>query len=67
MNDGLQTNVFLRFRPEEISCACIHLALSKLNIGMPADWWVIFDASLDDIQEIVFDEIFFQLYFWLLL
>lgn len=52
MNDGLRTNVFLRFKAEVIACACIHLALLKLQVSMPPDWWLIFDATLDGLREI---------------
>ena len=52
MNDGLQTNVFLRFKAEVIACTCIHLALLKLDVSLPADWWTLFDATLDEIQEV---------------
>jgi hypothetical protein len=54
MNDGLQTNVFLRFKAEAIASACIHLALLQLAINMPPMWWEVFGATLDDVQEIAF-------------
>ena len=37
MNDGLRTNIFIRFSVEAIACACIHLSLLQLGIPMP-DW-----------------------------
>lgn len=33
MNNSLQTNVFVRFTPETIACACIFLAARELKVG----------------------------------
>ena len=33
MNDSLRTNVFVRFQPETIACACIYLAARALQVG----------------------------------
>lgn len=33
MNDSLRTDVFLRFTPETIACACIDLAARALQVG----------------------------------
>lgn len=32
MNDGLRTDIFLRYRPETIACACIHLAARTIAV-----------------------------------
>ena len=32
MNDSLRTNVFVRFSPETIACACIYLAARQLKV-----------------------------------
>ena len=32
MNDSLRTDVFLRFAPEKIGCACIFLAARVLKV-----------------------------------
>lgn len=32
MNDSLRTNVFVRFQPETIACACIYLAARALQV-----------------------------------
>jgi hypothetical protein len=32
MNDSLRTDIFLRFSPETISCACIDLAARNLQV-----------------------------------
>ena len=31
MNDGLRTDIFLRYTPETIACACIHLAAKTIE------------------------------------
>lgn len=36
MNDCLRTNVFVRFQPETIACACIFLAARALQVGAGA-------------------------------
>ncbi len=51
MNDGLKTDIFIRFTCEAITCACIYLALLKLGITMP-DWWDCFDVTEATLQEI---------------
>lgn len=54
MNDSLRTDVFVRFSPDIIACACIFLAarFEKINLPMKPPWWILFDASFDDIEEI---------------
>ena len=32
MNDSLRTDIFLRFTPETIACACIDLAARNLQV-----------------------------------
>ena len=32
MNDSLRTNVFVRFSPDKIACACIYLAARKFQV-----------------------------------
>lgn len=34
MNDGLRTDIFLRYRPETIACACIHLAARTITVSI---------------------------------
>lgn len=34
MNDSLRTNVFVRFQPETIACACIYLAARALQVSI---------------------------------
>ncbi|CAC5400278.1 CCNL [Mytilus coruscus] len=54
MNDSFMTNVFVRFLPESIACACIYLAARQLQIALPdrPSWYSIFNVREDDIQEI---------------
>ncbi|XP_066462903.1 cyclin-L2 isoform X3 [Eleutherodactylus coqui] len=54
MNDSLRTDVFVRFDPETIACACIYLAARTLEICLPnrPHWFLLFGASEDDIREI---------------
>ena len=33
MNDSLRTDIFLRFTPETIACACIDLAARTLQVN----------------------------------
>nr|XP_003218264.3 PREDICTED: cyclin-L1 isoform X1 [Anolis carolinensis] len=54
MNDSLRTNVFVRFQPETIACACIYLAARALQIPLPnrPHWFSLFGTTEEDIQEI---------------
>lgn len=52
MNDSLQTDIFIRFPPEKIACACISLSARKLKINLPMrpPWWTLFGADQDEID-----------------
>ncbi|XP_054440269.1 cyclin-L2 isoform X3 [Pteronotus mesoamericanus] len=54
MNDSLRTDVFVRFQPESIACACIYLAARTLEIPLPnrPHWFLLFGATEEQIQEI---------------
>ncbi|MFH4978287.1 hypothetical protein AB6A40_004996 [Gnathostoma spinigerum] len=57
MNDGLRTDIFLRYRPETIACACIYLAARtvKRPVALPQQpfpWYEAFDASDRDVKDI---------------
>ncbi|GFG36837.1 hypothetical protein Cfor_08658 [Coptotermes formosanus] len=56
MNDSLRTDVFVRYQPETIACACIYLSSRKLNISLPKSpaWFSIFCVSEEDIQDVCF-------------
>lgn len=51
MNDSFRTDVFVRYQPETVACACIALAARKLNINMSTTppWFVIFKVQEDDL------------------
>ncbi|CAF0905200.1 unnamed protein product [Adineta steineri] len=55
MNDSLRTDIFLRFPPETIACACIDLAARNLQIALPKNppWYLIFGAKPEEIRYIM--------------
>lgn len=56
MNDSFRTDVFVRYQPETIACACLALAGRKLNVNMsttPA-WFVIFNVKEEDLIDVCF-------------
>lgn len=54
MNDSLRTDVFVRYQPETIACACIYLTARKLNFPLPNNppWFGIFKVSEDNIIDV---------------
>lgn len=54
MNDSLRTDVFLRYQPETVACACIYLTARKLQIALPKNpsWFSVFHVSERDIQDV---------------
>uniref|UniRef100_UPI00358F9C59 cyclin-L1-like n=1 Tax=Myxine glutinosa TaxID=7769 RepID=UPI00358F9C59 len=54
MNDCLRSNVFVRFSPETIACACIFLAARTLEIPLPnrPPWFLVFGTAEESIHEI---------------
>ncbi|KAM7347066.1 cyclin-L1 [Cochliomyia hominivorax] len=57
MNDSLRTDVFMRYNPETIACACIYLSARKLSIPLPSHphpWYGIFQVPEDDIIDICY-------------
>lgn len=54
MNDSLRTDVFLRYQPETVACACIYLTARKLRISLPKSpsWFSIFDVAERDIKDV---------------
>lgn len=54
MNDSFRTNVFVRYPPETIGCACIFLSARQLGISLPnrPPWWELFGAKLEDLEKI---------------
>lgn len=56
MNDSLRTDVFMRYNPESIACACIYLTARKINLPLPNNpsWYGVFKVTEDEILEISF-------------
>ncbi|XP_013411114.1 cyclin-L1 [Lingula anatina] len=55
MNDSFRTDVFVRYYPETIACACIYLAARQLRIPMPSSprpWFELFGVEEEDIRAI---------------
>lgn len=56
MNDSFRTDVFVRYQPETIACACIYLTARKLNIPLPNNpsWFLIFRVSEDNMLDVCY-------------
>lgn len=56
MNDSFRTDVFVRYQPETIACACIYLTARKQNIPLPNNpaWFLIFRVSEDDMLDVCY-------------
>lgn len=54
MNDALRTDVFVRYQPETVACACIYLTARKLKLPLPKSphWYIIFGATEKEIRDI---------------
>ena len=54
MNDSLRTDIFLRYSPENIVCACIYLSARELGIPLPQHppWYTIFGADEESLKAI---------------
>ncbi|KAL4717540.1 hypothetical protein ACJJTC_000689 [Scirpophaga incertulas] len=54
MNDALRTDVFMRFPPETIACACIYLTARKISLPLPNNphWFLLFKVNETDIREV---------------
>lgn len=54
MNDALRTDVFMRFPPETIACACIYLTARKIGLPLPNNphWFLLFKVSEEDIRSV---------------
>ncbi|GAB0099354.1 cyclin-L1 [Sergentomyia squamirostris] len=56
MNDSLRTDVFVRYQPETIACACIYLTARKLSVCLPANpaWYSIFRVTEQHILDVCY-------------
>ncbi|CAH2097947.1 unnamed protein product [Euphydryas editha] len=54
MNDALRTDVFMRFPPETIACACIYLTARKIGLPLPNNpsWFLLFKVTEEDIRSV---------------
>ncbi|KAK0408972.1 hypothetical protein QR680_004266 [Steinernema hermaphroditum] len=57
MNDGLRTDMFLRYKAETIACACIHLAARSVEPKVPLPqqpfmWFELYDVPERDVEDI---------------
>ncbi|KAL3861354.1 hypothetical protein ACJMK2_007390 [Sinanodonta woodiana] len=54
MNDSFRTDVFVRYQPETIACACIFLAARQLQIALPnaPPWFYLFQVDEREIEDI---------------
>jgi len=57
MNDGLRTDIFLRYRPETIACACVFLAARTITEPVPLPeepfhWFELYGVSDRDVEQI---------------
>lgn len=57
MNDGLRTDIFLRYQPNTIACACLFLASRTIATPIslpkkPRPWYEIFDVLEKDVLDI---------------
>uniref|UniRef100_A0A1L8DX27 Putative cdk9 kinase-activating protein cyclin t n=1 Tax=Nyssomyia neivai TaxID=330878 RepID=A0A1L8DX27_9DIPT len=56
MNDSLRTDVFVRYQPETIACACIYLTARKLSIVLPSQpsWYAVFSVTENHIVDVCY-------------
>lgn len=54
MNDALRTDVFMRYQPETIACACIYLTARKIGLPLPNNphWFSLFSVKEEDITDV---------------
>lgn len=54
MNDSLRTDVFMRYQPETIACACIYLTARKIGLPLPNNphWFSLFSVKEEDITDV---------------
>lgn len=54
MNDALRSDVFVRYDPETVACACIYLSARRLKISLPKTpaWYTLFHVSHSHIEDV---------------
>lgn len=54
MNDALRTDIFVRYQPETVACACIYLTARKVKIPLPKNpnWFSIFSVTEEEVRDV---------------
>ncbi|CAB0034875.1 unnamed protein product [Trichogramma brassicae] len=54
MNDSLRSDVFVRYEPETVACACIYLSARQIKLPLPMKpaWFSIFKVVEADIRDV---------------
>lgn len=54
MNDALRSDVFVRYDPETVACACIYLSARRLKISLPKTptWFSLFNVTQAHIEDV---------------
>ncbi|XP_063717291.1 cyclin-L1-like [Symsagittifera roscoffensis] len=54
MNDGLRTNIFVRYSPVTIACACIYLSARQHKVVFPSQppWFEVFKCTEDQLKDV---------------
>lgn len=63
LNDSMRTLASIRYLPEALACGALYHASKALGISMPKEpvpWWTLFNATLDEIDDIsaMLDELY---------
>ncbi|KAJ8675286.1 hypothetical protein QAD02_011072 [Eretmocerus hayati] len=54
MNDSLRSEVFIRYEPETVACACVYLGARQLQLPLPSSppWYSLFQVTESTIRDI---------------
>ena len=54
MNDSLRSDVFIRYEPETVACACVYLSARELKLPLPTKpaWFSLFRVNESSIRDI---------------
>lgn len=51
MNDALRSYAFIQHETATIACACLDLACVDMQIGLPKQWYEVFDVDPEAIMD----------------